>query len=133
MPATPRTAAEMPPRVGPRIIPSSLTLLTYETPLTAYSRGMIWASKAETAGRSNPLATPAMKITARIHAKLTTPDAVTTASVAAHRVATMLVTTMIERRSSRSAKWPPKSMSDSAGMASTSPRVPSANGSPVRT
>ena len=55
--------------------PVWLTLLWYETPWTACSRGMTCASNAVSAGRSKPLATPITKMTTRIGISVAAPSA----------------------------------------------------------
>ena len=121
----------MPPSAGPRIPPAWLTLLWYDTPCTACSRGMTCASNAVWAGRSKPAAIPVTKMTARIGTRPRPPSSAISESAIAHSVMTRPVDTTIVRRSYMSARWPPKSDRESAGIASTSPSQPSASGSLV--
>ena len=131
VPTRPTTATAIPPRTGPRMPPARLTLLWYETPWTACSSGMTWASNAVSAGRSKPLARPMTKMTTRIGMSVRPASSDSAASAQASKVTTALVTRMIVRRSRRSATWPPNRTSDSAGIASTRPSQPSDSGSPV--
>ena len=71
--------------------PAWLTLLENDTPRTAWERGMTWASKADSAGRSKPLAMPVTKMTARIPTTPRLPVADSAAKAIAQRVATALV------------------------------------------
>ena len=127
----PTTAIAIPPIAGPRMAPPWLTLLRVETPRAASSRGTTCASRAVRAGRSKPLATPVAKITARIPSRDSAPAADSAASTTAVKVTIALVATTIVRRSRRSARCPPKSTRDRAGIASTSPSQPRASGSRV--
>ena len=131
VPTRPMIATAIPPTTGPRIDPVRLTLLWYDTPCTACSSGMTCASNAVRAGRSKPLARPVTKMTARIGRSVSASLSERSASATAEAVTTALQIRMIERRSRRSATWPPNSTSDSAGMASTRPSQPSDSGSPV--
>ena len=126
----PITAIAMPPAAGPRIAPAWLTLPRYETPRAACSRGMTWASKAVRAGRSNPLAMPVDEDD-REDPERAAPGARQQREDDRAAGDEALVTRMIARRSRRSATCPPKSTSESAGIASTSPSQPSASGSRV--
>ena len=101
--ATPINATAMPPSAGPRMAPAWLTLDWYETPWTACSRGMTWASKADRAGRSKPLAMPDTKMTPRIGARLNAGSRDSSASATAQPTARALVIRMMLRRSRRSA------------------------------
>ena len=64
--------------------PGLATAADHDTPLAVSSSGMTWASKAVSAGRSNPLATPVAKTTARI-ADSPIPPAAPTGRPAARR------------------------------------------------
>ena len=127
----PMTAIAMPPAAGPRIAPAWLTLLSVRD---AAGRLVARHDLRLESGERRPLEAardarhedhgqdPEQRRARRGRER---------GETIAQRTRIVLVRTTIPRRSRRSATWPPKSTSDRAGIASTSPSQPRASGSRV--